>query len=521
MSVLCQAEATRWGQGAWTTFANVEKAWAYRQDQLPSTHPIAADIPDMHAVEVNFDGITYAKGASVLKQLVAYVGLENFLAGVRDYFNEHAWGNTTLADLLSALERTSGRDLSAWSKEWLETSWVNTLRPSFTEADGLITDFDVLQEAPTDYPTLRSHRIAIGLYSRAEGKLVRTQRVELDVVGARTPVPELTGVPRPDMILVNDDDLTYAKIRLDERSLRTLVDGGIAQFTESLPRALCWSAAWDMTRDAEMATRDYVKLVLSGIDSVTDITVLQTVLRQARLATQQYADPAWRPTGLGALATGLRELFDTAEPGSDHQLAYLNALSAVSTSPTDLAFLKGIRDGTAVPEGLTVDTDLRWTLTQALVSGGVLGSADIDAELARDRTATGERSAAACRAAIPTPEAKAATWDSIVGGELSGAVLRSTIGGFVDPLHVDLLEPYGAKYLQEAGRIWKTWTFDSAQNFAIGCYPALLISEETIAATHDLIARSQPPQALKRLLLEGADGVGRALKARAKDAASS
>ncbi|WP_055477487.1 aminopeptidase N [Sphaerimonospora mesophila] len=521
MSVLCQAEATRWGQGAWTTFANVEKAWAYRQDQLPSTHPIAADIPDMQAVEVNFDGITYAKGASVLKQLVAYVGLDNFLAGVRDYFGEHAWGNTTLQDLLSALEHTSGRDLSAWSKEWLETSGVNTLRPSFTTDDeGRFASFEVLQEAPSEHPTLRSHRIAIGLYSMTDGVLIRTRRVELDVVGARTAVPELVGELRPDLVLVNDDDLTYAKIRLDERSLETLVSGGITAFRDSLPRALCWSAAWDMTRDAELATRDYVRLVVSGIDSVGDISVVQTVLRQARQAVQQYADPAWLATGLAELAGALRRMIAAAEPGSDHQLAYVNAFAAVATSTEDLAFVKGILEGTAVPDGLAVDADLRWTLTHALVVGGVLDAGDIDAELARDATATGERSAAMCRAAIPTAEAKERAWASIVGGELSGALLRSTILGFMDPHHVDLLEPYAGRYFDEVGRIWSEWTSDMAQNFAIGCYPALLIRPETVAVTQDHISAAQPPHALRRLLLEGADGISRALRARARDASA-
>ncbi|MFI7535193.1 aminopeptidase N [Streptosporangium sp. NPDC049376] len=520
-SVLCQAEATRWGQGAWTTFANVEKAWAYRQDQLPSTHPIAADIVDMHAVEVNFDGITYAKGASVLKQLVAYVGLDNFLAGVRDYFNEHAWGNTTLADLLGALERTSGRDLSSWSKEWLETSWVNTLRPSFTtDAEGRFLEFDVLQEAPADYPTLRSHRVAIGLYSLREGALVRTRRVELDVVGARTAVAELVGELQPDLVLINDDDLTYAKVRLDGRSLQTLVDGGIARFTESLPRALCWSAAWDMTRDAEMSTRDYVALVNSGIESVKDITVAQTVLRQARLAVQQYADPSWREEGLASLAARLRSLVASAEPGSDHQLAYVNALSAVASNEEDLAFLRGLLDGSATLEGLTVDADLRWTLVQALVSAGVLSEEDIARELQRDATATGERSAALARAAIPTPEGKAAAWAAITEGGLSGALLRSTILGFVDPRHPDLLDPYAERYFEEIGGIWKSWTSDSAQNFANGCYPILAISPETVARTQDLISESQPPQALRRLLLEGADGISRALRAQAKDASA-
>ncbi|MEV4222531.1 aminopeptidase N [Nonomuraea sp. NPDC049725] len=518
MSVLAQAEATRWGGGAWTTFANVEKAWAYRQDQLPSTHPIAADIPDMQAVEVNFDGITYAKGASVLKQLVAYVGLDNFLAGVRDYFAEHAWGNTELKDLLGALERTSGRDLSSWSKEWLETSWVNTLRPSFEVADGRFTSFEVLQEAPADYPTLRSHRVAIGLYALRDGALTRTKRVELDVVGARTTVAELIGEEQPDLVLVNDDDLTYAKIRLDERSLRTLVDGGIAAFTESLPRALCWSAAWDMTRDGEMSTRDYVKLVISGIATVKDLTVLQAVLRQARQAVQQYAEPAWRGEGLALLADALRSLIGSAEPGSDHQLAYLQAFAPVATSEADLAMLAAILDGSEVPDGLTVDADLRWTLVNALVVGGKLGEADIEAELKRDPTATGERSAAQCRAAVPTAEAKAAAWERIIGGKLANHIARTTIGGFQDPHHPELLEPYREKYFAEVGRIYREWTFDQASTFAVGCFPTLIIEEATVQAARDYLAAEQPPQALRRLILEGADGVSRALRNQARDA---
>ncbi|MEU5866190.1 aminopeptidase N [Nonomuraea sp. NPDC047529] len=520
VSVLAQAEATRWGNGAWTTFANVEKSWAYRQDQLPSTHPIAADIPDMQAVEVNFDGITYAKGASVLKQLVAYVGLDNFLAGVRDYFAEHAWGNTELKDLLAALERTSGRDLSSWSKEWLETAWVNTLRPSFEVSDGRFTSFEVLQEAPADYPTLRSHRIAIGLYSLVDGVLTRTKRVELDVVGARTSVAELVGAEQPDLVLLNDDDLTYAKIRLDERSLRTLVEGGIAAFTDSLPRALCWSAAWDMTRDGEMSTRDYVRLVISGAGTVSDITVLQAVLRQARQSVQQYADPAWQAEGQALLAAELRSLLGSAAPGSDHQLAFLQAFAPVAVSAADLDLVQAILDGTGVPEGLTVDADLRWTLVAALVSGGRLDEADIEAELRRDPTATGERSAALCRAAIPTAEAKAAAWDRIVGGELANHIARSTIAGFQDPHHTGLLEPYREKYFAEVGRVYQEWTFDQASTFAVGCFPTLLIEPATVQAAQDFLAAEQPPQALRRLILEGADGVSRALRNRETDAAS-
>jgi aminopeptidase N len=519
MSVMCQAEATKW-TGAWTTFANLWKTWAYRQDQLPSTHPISADIPDIRAVEVNFDGITYAKGASVLKQLVAYVGRDNFISGVRSYFDRHAWGNTSLSDLLDSLEETSGRDLTSWSKEWLETAGVNTLRPSYEVDDaGTFTSFAVLQEAPAEHSTLRSHRVAIGLYDRTDEGIVRRRRVELDVVGARTEVPELAGERRPDLVLVNDDDLTYAKIRLDEHSLRTLIDG-IGEITDGLPRALCWSAAWDMCRDAELPARDYVRLVLSGIRGVTDISVAQTLLRQARLATTQYADPAWRESGFDLLADALHDLMTEAEPGSDWQLTYTQAFVAVATSDEHVELVRGLLDGSAALDGLVVDTDLRWALLRRLVVRGAAGEAEIDAELRRDPTAAGERHAAGDRAALPTPEAKASAWDRIIGGELPNAVFRATLGGLVDTDDTRLLEPYVEKYFDEVARIWSSWSSDMSSTFAENAYPFQVISPGTVDRTTAYLDSDNPPPALRRLLVEGRDGVSRALRAQAKDRAA-
>ena len=522
---LAQVEATRW-TSAWTTFAQLYKSWAYRQDQLPSTHPIAADIPDIHAVEVNFDGITYAKGASVLKQLVAYVGRENFLAGVRKYFAAHAWANATLADLLSALEETSGRDLASWSREWLQTAGVNTLRPSYAvDSEGRFTEFAVEQEAAATHPLLRSHRIAIGLYDRTEEGLSRRLRVETDVAGPRTVIPELAGQSRPDLVLVNDDDLTYAKIRLDEHSLRTLVDASIGAFTESLPGALCWAAAWDMCRDGEMAARDYVKLVLSGISSVADISVVQTLLRQAGQAARRFADPGWRETGLAMVATALRDLLGTAPAGSDEQLAYLRAFAGVATSADDLALLAALLDGSVRLDGLTVDTDLRWALLARLVSRGApspsgfgsFGPAEIDAELARDATDAGERHAATCRAAIPTAEAKRETWRTLISGELTIAMFRAALAGFVDLDHPELIEPYRDDYFAVVGDVWRDWSSAMAQDFVSGAYLLGAISEETVQATDDYIARAEPPAALRRLLIEGRDDVLRALRCQARD----
>jgi aminopeptidase N len=518
---LAQAEATRWPQ-AWTTFAQAWKAWAYRQDQLPSTHPVAADIPDIDAVHVNFDGITYAKGAAVLKQLVAYVGRDNFLAGVRAYFAQHAWRNATLEDLLAALAEASGRDLSAWSKQWLETAGVNTLRPDYScDDEDRFTTFAVVQEAAASHPVLRAHRIAIGLYDRDGARLVRRRRVEADIAGARTEIPELAGERRADLVLVNDDDLTYAKIRLDARSLSTLTSG-TGDFADSLPAALCLATAWDMCRDAELPARDYVSLVLSGADSIADISVLQAVLAQASAAVRRFADPAWRSGGLELLATGLRDRAREAEPGSDRQLAYARALILVATTLADLALLAGLLAGSVVIEGLAIDTEFRWMLLRRLVSRGAAGHAEIETELDRDRTDAGERHAAACRAAIPDPAAKEEAWAQIVSGELPNAVFRATLDGFTDPDHdhAELLEPYGPRFFDEVGRAWRDWGADMAQWFAENAYPRDMITPAALAAADDYIARSDPPAVLHRILTEGRDDVARALRCQQRDAAA-
>ncbi|HEV7193087.1 MAG TPA: aminopeptidase N, partial [Jatrophihabitantaceae bacterium] len=360
-SVLCQTNATRWSD-AWTTFANVEKSWAYRQDQQPSTHPIATDAPDVQTAEVNFDGITYAKGASVLKQLGAFVGIEAFLAGLREYFADHAYGNTTLADLLRALERSSGRNLGDWSKLWLETAGINALRPDFTlDDEGRYLSFDIVQTAPNEVATsnvLRPHRLAVGLYEEVDGELKRTDRIELDVNGERTAVAALVGRRQPALLIVNDDDLTYCKLRLDDRSLETLRTGGIAKLMDSLPRALAWSSSWDMVRDGELPTRDYIALVLAGAEQETDIGVLQSLIRLALRSLEIHADPAWAPEGWAAVADTAFAALRRAAPGSDHQLAWAHALLGSARTAEHLAFIRALLDGSEVVDGLAIDDEL-------------------------------------------------------------------------------------------------------------------------------------------------------------------
>jgi len=519
MSVLCQVKATRYTRG-WTTFATTEKTWAYRQDQLPSTHPIAADIADIDAVKVNFDGITYAKGASVLKQLVAWVGQDTFLSALQSYFTEHEYANTVLADLLGALEQASGRDLGDWSAEWLETAGVNTLRAAFeTAGDGSFTAFSVVQEAPEQWPTLRSHRVAVGFYDLVDGQLVRTHREELDVVGAKTEVPALVDRRQPDLVLVNDDDLTYAKIRLDDRSLATLT-AHVGAFAESLPRALCWSAAWDMTRDAEMPARDYLATVLAGIGRESDIGVVQSLLRQAQSALTLFADPAWAPTGRAQLADAAHESLLSAEPGSDLQLAWVRALGAVASCDEHVALLRGLLGGSTPLTGLEVDTDLRWHLLLRLIVLGHAGDAEIDAELKRDATSAGERQAALVRAARPTDAAKDEAWRlAVTDDSVPNAVQAAVIGGFWSADQLPLLERFVEPYFEALETVWETRTAEMAQNIVIGLYPALLVSPAVVERTDAYLASDVAP-ALRRLLLEARDGVVRSLRARQRDTAA-
>ncbi|MFR9805590.1 aminopeptidase N [Pseudonocardia sp. RS010] len=518
-SVLCQAEATEYAQ-AWTTFANVEKSWAYRQDQLPSTHPIAADIPDLQAVEVNFDGITYAKGASVLKQLVAYVGLEPFMAGLRAYFEAHEWGNATFDDLLGALEKASGRDLSDWGAQWLRTTGLNLLRPQFeVDDEGRFTSFEVVQGgARPGAGELRTHRVAVGVYDDEEGRLVRTHRVEVDVTGERTAVEELIGSPRGKLVLVNDDDLTYCALRLDPGSLATLIDR-IGDIAEPLPRTLCWSAAWEMTREAELKARDFTTLVAGGFGRETEIGVVQRLLLQVQTAVASYADEGWAAdTGWPLLTDALAAQLDSAEPGSDAQLAVVNALSGSVLPAATLDRFAAWLEGRDVPEGLTVDTDLRWRLLHALAAHGRAGEEAIEAEHRRDATAAGERQAERARSLVPTPEAKAKAWDRAVhDDELPNAVNEAIIGGFSHPGQRALLAPYVEKYFAEVADVWARRTSERAQSVVLGLFPSWAVEKSTVDAADAWLADESHPPALRRLVSEGRAGIVRALAAREFD----
>ncbi|HVL82321.1 MAG TPA: aminopeptidase N [Actinomycetota bacterium] len=515
---LATERATRF-KTIWAHFASGTKGWAYTQDQLPTTHPIVADMPDVQATHLNFDGITYAKGASVLKQFAAWAGEEAFLEGVRRYFEKHAWGNTTLADFMAPIEQASGRDLGAWGREWLQTTGVNTIRLESTDSDGAYTQMSVVQTAPEEHPTLRSHRMAIGFYDLTEEGLVRRKRIELDVTGERTEVPQAVGDEVPDLLLPNDDDLTYAKIRLDERSLRTLVSR-LRELHDPVAKALCWTATWDMTRDAEMSARDFVDLVCNNLTPETDIAVVQGQMLRLGVALGYYVHPDARDASLDRAAAAAREAVLTYEPGSDHQHAWARFLFSVARSQDDVALLRGLLDGSREVTGLTVDTDTRWAIVSGLAGWGNADEALISAEYERDPTDMGRRHAEAARASRPTESAKAEAWDRATNDpDISLADMKALLSGFADPMAPELLRPYRDPYFATVTRFFDTRGIDFGLQFAESAYPRWLVEQETVDATRAYLAGDDVPPPLRRIMLEAMDGVARAMRARERDRA--
>ncbi len=515
-----EVEATEFTD-SWTGFANARKQTGYRADQLPSTHPIAADNVDLEAVEVNFDMITYAKGASVLKQLVAWVGLDPFLAGLRQYFKNHEYANSEFSDLLDALEKASGRELSGWAEEWLQTAGVNTLRAEMeTDEDGVLTSLTVRQSAHPGWPTLRRHRLGIGFYDAdgADGPIARTEYIEVDVDGAATEIPEAVGLRRPDLLLLNDGDLAYAKIRLDDRSLATAIEG-LSRMEDSLARALVWGAAWDMTRDAEMTATDYLALVLANIGAESDAWGVSRIPTLAGQAVTLYSAPANRDSLELAWEQGLRELLESAEPDSDHQLTFARSFAGAASSDAAVADLEALLDGSLLFEGLAIDTDLRWALITALARLGRCDGARIDAELETDKTISGQEKAAAARASMPTAEAKARAWEQVmVDASTPNETHRSVAAAFPRAGQDEVLEPYVSAFLDAVPTLWERLGAHKGAVALQYVFPHALASPRLLKTLDSWLETAEANPGALRYVREARADVARAVAAQAKDA---
>ena len=523
-STLATAEATEW-KDAWATFSSGEKSWALNQDQLSTTHPIVAPINDLNDTYVNFDGITYAKGASVLKQLVYYVGREKFFKGINNYLNKHAYSNATLADLLAELELTSGRDLKAWSAQWLEESGINTIATEVEEnEDGTIKRLALRQTAPAEHPVLRAHRLAVGFYNEdpETGKIVRTDRFELDVDGELTVVDAAAGKARPSLILVNDDDLTYTKLRFDDKSL-AFATSNLYRFDDALARSVIWLALWDMTRDGELPARQFIDTSLAALATEHESTTFRYALAQVSTTAWHYTAPAERAEIVKHVAAELFKLAGQAKAGSDEQFQLVTAYLGYG-EPGDEAFVanaKGLLDGSVAFDGLEIDNNFRWTIINALSTVNAIDQAGIDAELAKRETTENREFAYGARAVAGTAEAKAWAWnEALHNDELTNMQLEAVAGGFAATPRADLAEPYAEKYFEVADWIWEHKTFHMAEALLEGLYPGYADPAKLVELGDAWLASHKgADNALQRIVRGNVEASHRTLKVRDFNAA--
>lgn len=523
-STLATAEATEW-HDAWATFCSGEKSWALRQDQLSTTHPIVAPINDLNDTYVNFDGITYAKGASVLKQLAFYVGRDKFFQGINAYLNKHAYSNATLADLLGELEATSGRDLKAWSAQWLEQSGINTITTQVkTAADGTIEQLSLKQTAPIEHPVLRSHRLAVGFYNEdpETGRIVRTDRFELDVDGETTVVAEAAGKRRPSLILVNDDDLTYTKLRFDDESLKFAIEN-LHRFDDALARAVIWLALWDMTRDGELAATEFVDTTLRLLATETESTTFRYALACMSTAAWHYTAPLARASVIEHVAAELWKLASAAPAGSDQQFQLATAYLGYGEEDDEAfaANAKGLLDGSVKLDGLDIDNNFTWTLVNALASVNVFGEADIDAQLAKRDTTENREFAYGARAVRGTADAKAWAWDQALNNdELTNSQLEAVARGFAATPRADLAEPYAERYFATVDWIWEHKTFHMAEALLEGLYPGYADPAALVELGNEWLASHETADnALQRIIRSNVESSQRTLKVRDFNAA--
>ncbi len=518
-SYLAMFEATRY-KTAWSAFSSERKNWAYRQDQLISTHPIVTDMVDIEAVNANFDGISYAKGASVLHQLAAYVGRENFITGLQNYFAKHAFKNTTLNDLLVELEAQSGRDLKPWVATWLQTAGVNTLRPRTEIENGTYKSVEILQEVPlmpANSKELRIHRLAVGLYDIKGEDVVLRKSVNFDLEGPSTLVSELSGEDVADLLLVNDQDLSYGKVRLDDRSIATLKTH-LGKIQDGLTRTVCWSAVWDMLRDAELSASDFLDIAMSGLAGEDDIITVTTLGNQIYSVIENYVHPTKRDQKREQLADFIKKLLISAKPGSDFQLQYARIYITVAHTSEQVGYIRELLDGKLV--GLTVDVDLRWSFLKFLGENQVLSKEEIDAELARDNTFTGRLAYETCLAEMYDPSSKRAIWNSIIHDDLPTEIRRAKISGFVSYRQREILEEYVDDYFAILRDIWGKKSFEIGETIVEGLYPSFIAKESTLDKTDSWLngIGKDAPETLRRLVAEGRDGLARALRVQAIDA---
>ncbi|MFK4110019.1 aminopeptidase N [Streptomyces sp. NPDC002176] len=499
-------EATRFTQ-PWVEFGVTRKSWGYDADQRPSTHPVAPEsVDDTAAALLNFDGISYAKGASALRQLVAWLGEKDFLAGINVHFERHRFGNATLADFIDSLASATERDVPAWADAWLRTTGVDKLTPRLTTTDGTRT-------LTVDHDGSRPHRVTAGIYDHdltEEGRLTLRERVGLDIPQT---APQPLG-KRPALLLLNDGDLTYAKVRFDPESFQTLRTS-LSGLPDPLTRAVVWNALRDAVRDGELPPTAYLETARAHLPLETDLALVQGVLAFAAThIADRYLTPEQRPAALATLGSLCRDLLRRTEDGDNPGLRLVAVRHFIDVAAHPDTIAAWLADGT-VPGGPELDPELRWRILGRLAVLGATDEAAITAELERDPSANGQEGAARCRAALPDPEAKRRAWDAMFAtDDLSNYLFKATAQGFWQPEQADLVREYVPRYYEEAVAVSDRRGPAIAAAAGAWAFPHHAVDAENLALGEACLRDADPVPALRRKLADELDDLARALRVR-------
>ena len=513
MAYLSMHEATRF-KTAWQAFNSGMKAWAYRQDQLVTTHPIAGEVADTDQTLLNFDGITYGKGAAVIKQLVAAMGMEGFRDGMRRYFRRHEFGNTTLSQFLDALQEGVGRDLHQWARLWLETASLNTVAAGWSTDGDRLTALSLTQTAPEAYPTLRPHRLDVALVRDADGRVsIDTLPAEID--GAQTEVADAGGRPAPSLVVPNHNDHAFAKVALDEVSL-TYVREHLERVDDALLRQLIWQSLWNMVRDQQLRSQDYLALVAGKITTEKDKELIETVLANVSAAIARYV-PEDRKEAEAHRFFGVAWDALNGAPQGDLQIIWARTLIGLALSPDDIRKAARLADGELTVPGLTVDQDMRWEIAARYVAYGIEeAQARVSAELQRDPSDRGQRAELRCRTSVPDPVVKGEAWDRFLGeGYGSLHLTRAAMGGFQWSVQRPLIEPYVERFFQGVSDVFEKRENEFARTYFAGMFPGYRVEESTLERSQKLLDEiGDRSPLLARSLREANDDLARAIACR-------
>lgn len=513
MSYLSMTSATRFTTG-WQDFNAAIKSWAYRQDQLVTTHPIAGQVADTEQTFQNFDGITYGKGASVIKQLVATIGMDGFQEGMRHYFRTHAYGNATLAQFLASLEAGSGKDLKDWSKAWLETASLNTIAARW-EADGdRLTKLSLLQTAPADYPTIRPHQMEIGLLHENAGRIAVTS-LPASIATAEADVALPSGLAKPALVFPNYNDHDYAKVTLDAESV-AFVTAKMEHIDNPMLRQLLWSSLWDMVRDQRLKSTNFLRLVAQKLPLEPEISLLDPVLGQAMAAVSRYVPAEWREREAHTLFLGVLAALRAA-PKGDAQIIWARSLIGSAIVPEDIEFLGRLADGTENIAGLVIDQDMRWSIATRFVGYGLAGAAArIAAEARRDPSDRGQRARLRAETSVPDAAIKASAWEKFLGdGYGSFHLTRAAMEGFNWTCQRNLLEPYVERFFEAVPGVFRRDDITFAENYFGALFPGYRIERPILERSQRLLAETPADMpALARVIRETIDDLDRAIKCR-------